>query len=285
MPTQKDYTSSYKPTWCPGCGNYGINPATKQAVAELGLKPHQVAMTFGIGCSSNGANFYNVYTFHGIHGRSLPPAVGIKLANHELTVIADSGDGDGYGEGVSHFIHSMRGNLDITYLVHDNRLYSLTKGQMSPTSMKGMKTKSTPYGSINQPFNPLAVALVNGATFVAQGFSGDIPHLTGLIKQAIQHRGFAFINILQLCVTFNKVNTHQWYQERIYKLDEAGHDPHDRSAAIAAATTGQEKAPLGVLYQTQQPTYHDQLPALQEKPLVKHDISDIDISESLKAYA
>ncbi|MBU0598269.1 2-oxoacid:ferredoxin oxidoreductase subunit beta [Patescibacteria group bacterium] len=284
MLTQQDYTSTYKPTWCPGCGNFGIHPATKKALAELNLPPHRVAMTFGIGCSSNGANFFKLYAFHSIHGRSLPVAVGIKLSNHDLTVIADAGDGDAYGEGVGHFVHTARGNIDITYLVHDNRLYSLTKGQMSPTSMKGMKTMSTPFGSLNEPFNPLAAAIINGATFVAQGFSGDINHLSGLIKQAIMHKGFALINILQVCTTFNKVNTFQWYKERIYKLEDAGHDAANYGKALAAAIKNHDKIPIGVLYQTSRPSYHQQLDQLREKPLVKQSAEEIDVNKSFDSY-
>ncbi len=284
MATDKDFTSTYKPSWCPGCGNFSIYPATKKALAELGLDPHQVAMTFGIGCSSNGANFFKAYNFHSIHGRSLPVAVGIKLANHDLTVIAGSGDGDGFGEGVSHFIHTARGNLDITYLVHDNRLYSLTKGQISPTSMKGMKTKSTPFGSRNQTFNPLATALVSGATFVAQSFSGDIKQMTELIKKAIKHKGFAFINILQICTTFNKINTFEWYKERIYKLEESGHDTGSMGNAISVAMNDADKIPTGLLYQAERETFADQLPQIAETPLVKQPVDNIDVSKSFDTY-
>lgn len=284
MPTQQDYTSKFQPTWCPGCGNYSIFPATKMALVQLGLEPHRVAMVFGIGCSSNGSNCYNLYAFHSIHGRSLPVAVGVKLANHELTVIADSGDGDAFGEGMSHFVHTARGNIDITYLVHDNHLYSLTTGQASPTSPRGMKTKTTLGGTIEQPFNPIASALINGATFVAQGFSGDIPHLANLIKMAIEHKGFAFINILQLCPTFNKINTLPWYQERIYKLDEKEHDTGDFKKALDTATQLGEKIPIGVFYQFVKPTYESQLKQISQLPLVKQPISEITIAESLKSY-
>ncbi|MCH7492993.1 2-oxoacid:ferredoxin oxidoreductase subunit beta [Patescibacteria group bacterium] len=284
MAEQKDFTTSYKPTWCPGCGNFGIMPATKKAYAELGLEPHQIAMVFGIGCSSNGSNFYNLYAFHGIHGRPLPVAAGIKLANHELTVIADSGDGDAYGEGVSHFVHTTRTNVDITYLVHDNNLYSLTTGQTSPTSSTGMKTKSAPFGNLDMPFNPIAAAILNGATFVAQGFSSDIPHLTELIKKAIKHRGFSFINILQLCPTFNKLNEFPWYKERVIKLDDEAHDDSDFHKAISQATRTDGKIPLGVFYQIDKPTYGDRLEQLKDKPLVKQSLDNIDISKSLDVY-
>jgi len=284
MPTQKDYTSSYKPTWCPGCGNFSISPATKKAFADLGLEPHQIMMSFGIGCSSNGSNFYNLYSVHGIHGRALPVAVGAKLANQELTVVADSGDGDAYGEGLSHFINTARSDVNITYLVHDNHLYSLTKGQMSPTSLKGMKTKSTPFGSLNEPFNPIATAIISGATFVAQGFSGDIPYLTELIKKAIQHKGFALVNILQICPTFNQVNTFDWYKDRIFKVEDNAHDSKDKENALRVAMDVDEKLPVGVIYQTEQPTFGEQLPQIEDEKLIEQSLDNIDISESLKAY-
>lgn len=284
MPTQKDYTSSYKPTWCPGCGNFSISPATKKAFADLGLETHQIMMSFGIGCSSNGANFYKLYSVHGIHGRALPVAVGVKLANQELTVLADSGDGDAYGEGLSHFISTARSDVNITYIVHDNHLYSLTKGQMSPTSLKGMVTKSTPFGSLNEPFNPLATAIISGATFVAQAFSGDIPHISELIKMGIQHKGFALIIILQICPTFNKFNTFDWYKERVYQVGEMGHNPSDKEAALKIAMDTKDKLPVGLIYKTEKPTFGEQLPQIKDEPLIKQSLDNIDISESLKAY-
>ncbi|XOU94722.1 MAG: 2-oxoacid:ferredoxin oxidoreductase subunit beta [Candidatus Kerfeldbacteria bacterium] len=284
MPTQKDYTSNYKPTWCPGCGNFSISPATKKAFSDLNLDTHKIMMSFGIGCSSNGANFYNLYSVHGIHGRALPVAVGVKLANQEMTVLADSGDGDAYGEGLSHFISTARSDVNITYLVHDNHLYSLTKGQMSPTSLRGMKTKSTPFGSLNEPFNPLATAIINGATFVAQGFSGDIAHLTELIKLGIQHKGFALINILQICPTFNKFNTFDWYKERTFHVEDVQHDKNDKDKAIDLVTKDDEKLPLGVIYQADKPTFGEQLPQIEDETLVKQSIENIDISESLENY-
>lgn len=284
MLNQKDYTSVYKPTWCSGCGNYSINPATKMALAELGIPPHQVAMVFGIGCSSNGANFYHLYAFHSLHGRSVPVAVGVKLANHELTVIADAGDGDSYGEGVNHFIHTCRTNIDLTYLVHDNRMYSLTKGQLSPTAATGTKTKTTPFGSLDEPFHPVPTALVQGATFVAQAYSGDILHLKEIIKKAITHKGFAVVNILQLCPTLNKINTLQWYKDKLYKLEDAGHDPHDFAKALTAATQSAEKIPIGIFYQVDKLVYEQQLPQLDKAPLVRQPIAGIDISASLKVY-
>ena len=282
--TQKEYTSAYTPTWCPGCGNFSIYPATKMAFAALGLEPHQIAMIFDIGCSSNGSNFYHLYSFHGIHGRALPVAVGTKLANTALTVVADAGDGGAFGEGMSHFIHTARTNIDLTYLVHDNHLYSLTTGQTSPTSGKGMKTKSSPHGVIEGPFNPLATALINGATFVAQGFSADIPHLASLIQQAITHKGFAYINILQLCPTFNKLNDLNWYKTRAYKLEAEQHDPSNYQAAINRATATDGRLPLGILYRVDAPTYESQFPVLANGPLAQRKVKPVDISRTLQGY-
>lgn len=280
----QDYTSSYKPTWCPGCGNYAIFTATRNALLTLGLKPHEVVMVFGIGCSSNGANFYKLYSYHGIHGRTLPSACGIKLSNHKLTVIADAGDGDAFGEGAGHFLHTPRSNIDITFLAHDNRIYSLTTGQVSPTSERGMKTVTTPDGAIEIPLNPIALALVNGATFVAQGFCGDIPHLTEILVRAIKHKGFSFVNILQVCVTFNKINTLDWYKERVYKLEDTDHDISSYGKALAATLKPQEKIPTGVIYQVEKPIYEENLPQIKEQSLVKQSIENIDISDSLKKY-
>lgn len=280
----QSYTSSYKPTWCPGCGNFAIFIAVKSALVTLGLKPHEVVMVFGIGCSSNGANFYKLYSYHGIHGRTLPSACGIKLSNHKLTVIADAGDGDAFGEGGNHFIHAPRGNLDITYLTHDNRMFSLTTGQVSPTSERGMKTVTTPDGAIEIPLNPIALALVNGATFVAQGFSGDIPGLTEIIIKALKHKGFSFVNILQVCVTFNKINTLDWYKERVYKLEDTDHDISSYGKALATTLKPQEKIPTGVIYQVEKPIYEENLAQIKDIPLVQQKIDNIDIRKGLEKY-
>lgn len=280
----QDYTSSYKLTWCPGCGNYAIFTATRNALIALGLRPYEVVVVFGIGCSSNGANFYKLYSYHGIHGRTLPAACGIKLSNHKLTVIADAGDGDSFGEGAGHFIHTPRGNVDITYFTHDNRMFSLTKGQISPTAERGMKTETTPDGSIEVPLNPLALAITNGATFVAQGFCGDIPHLTEILIKAIKHRGFSFVNILQVCITFNKINTLDWYKERVYKLEDTDHDTASYGKALAVTLKPQEKIPTGVIYQVEKPIYEENLLQIKDIPLVQQKIDNIDIRDGLEKY-
>lgn len=286
MTTLTDLETKDRPQWCPGCGDFGMNIALKSALSELGIHPHETVIASGIGCSGKIVHYLNTYGFESLHGRPLPCASAIKLANHRLTVIAEGGDGDGYGIGIQHFMHIMRRNYDITYIVHDNQIYGLTTGQASPTSMTGMKSKSTPHGVLEVQFNPIAVAIANGATYVARAFAGDLKHMTEIFKSAIQHKGFAFVDVFQPCVTFNKLNTYQWFQQKVYKLEDFGHNSSDKNAALAKAfeleNSNYEKAPIGVFYKIEKPTYESQLPQLAEKPLVEHDISNIDLS---KTYA
>lgn len=270
------------PSWCPGCGNFGIWYALKDAFKELGFENHDVTMVFGIGCSGNLSNFLKVYGFHSIHGRTLPVATGIKLANHKLNVIATSGDGDGLGIGLGHFIHTCRRNIDITYIIHDNRVYGLTTGQTSPTSPKGFSSKSTPFGVIELPVNPLALAIVSGATFVARGYSGEIDHLRSLIVQGIKHKGFAVIDVLQPCVTFNPSYSYPFYNPRVYKLEDTGHNPEDYGTALKLATEFDDKIPIGLFYKTQRETYEQASIELGDKPLFDDDIENIDIKEILE---
>jgi 2-oxoglutarate ferredoxin oxidoreductase subunit beta len=266
-----DY-AGLKPTWCPGCGNFGILRAVNKALVELGIKPSQVLLVSGIGQSGKLPHYTRGNVFNSLHGRPVPPAIGAKIANPELVVIAVSGDGDAYGEGGNHFIHAMRRNHDITYLVHNNQVYGLTKGQASPTSDVGFITKTTPYGASN-PINPIALAVVSGASFVGRGFAGDIDHLAGLIKMGITHKGFALIDILQPCVSFNHKNTHSWYQERLYHLEkEKGYDASDKRAALEKAEEWGERIPVGIIYKQELPNYEEQLPALKKRPLVKQEI-------------
>jgi 2-oxoglutarate ferredoxin oxidoreductase subunit beta len=277
MSNVKDF-DGYSPTWCPGCGNWGIGVAVKTALVKLGLDPSQVALVFGIGCSGNMNDFVNAYAIHSLHGRAIPNAIGIKLANHKLPVIVIAGDGDTYGEGGNHFLHSCRGNHDITVIVHDNRVYGLTTGQVSPRAQKGTKAKSTPNGVIEKPLNPLTLAVTSGATFVAQAFAGDVNQMVEVICQAVAHRGFSFINILQPCVSFNKVNTHQYYLERVYKLPD-GHNREDYNEALKkAAEIDSERFPLGVIYKVNKPTYTAELTQLKEKTLLeKARFEDFDV--------
>ncbi len=278
-----ELNTAAKCNWCPGCGDHGILMALKQAIFELGLDPEETMLVSGIGCGSQAPHLVKVYGFHSLHGRALPVATAMKMANHKMNVIIMGGDGDGYGIGVAHLINAARRNFNVTYVVQNNQVYGLTKGQTSPTSAKGFRTKSTPDGAIEPEMKPLALALASGATFLARGYAGDIAHLKELIKAGIQHKGFALIDTLQPCVTFNKINTYQWFQERIYKLGEE-HNPAERAAAFALADVWGAKIPLGVYYREERATYEDELPMIAEKALVEHDISHVDIEPILKSY-
>ncbi|MEW6047592.1 MAG: 2-oxoacid:ferredoxin oxidoreductase subunit beta, partial [Bacillota bacterium] len=262
----KLYNSPVRPTWCPGCGDYGILNAVKQALSELEIYPHEVVFVSGIGCGSKLPDYIHANGFTTLHGRALPVAQGIKLANPSLHVIAVTGDGDGYGIGGNHFLHVLRRNPDITHIVENNMVYGLTKGQTAPTSQRGFVSSTTPDGSIEKAVNPLALALAGGATFVARGFSGQPKHLVRLIARAIRHKGYALVDVLQPCVIFNRINTYDWYRERVYLLDdEAGYNPADYDAAWEKAHEWGDRIPLGVIYQvTGEPTYEEQVPALKE---------------------
>ncbi len=251
--------------WCPGCGDQNILSALKDVLEELGLDPHMVLVVGGIGQAAKTAQYINANGFCGLHGRALPPAVAAKMVNPNLTVIIDSGDGDSYGEGGNHFIHNIRRNVDITHFVHDNQIYGLTKGQASPTSAQGHVTHVQAYGSANIPMNPLLTALAMGAGFVARGFSADKAQLTDLMKQAIQFRGYALVDILQPCISFNKVNTFQWYRSRVYHLD-ASHDTSDLSAAMMKSMEWGDRIPTGIIYKVQKPVWPDHIPHLREGP-------------------
>jgi len=270
---EQDFITKHKPTWCPGCGNYAIWIAMRQALAELNLKPDNILMVYGIGCSGNSNNFYKTYAWHSLHGRTVPTAVGAKLANKDLTVIAISGDGDGYGEGMGHLVHAIRGNANITYIVHDNKTYGLTTGQASPTSNKGYKSKSTPEGIIEKAANPISIALSAGGSFVARGFSGDAKHLKELFKTAILHKGFSFVDVFQPCITFNKVNTFKWYLDRLYNLDKDNtYTKSDLQQALKQSMVWGSKIPYGIFYQDLRDAYGDNLPQLKGQALVKRKI-------------
>lgn len=242
------------PAWCPGCGNFGILRSFKMAVAGLGLGPHQMVVVSGIGQAGKFPHYTRCNTFNGLHGRTLPVATGIKLVNRTIPVIAVAGDGDSYGEGGNHLIHAIRRNIDVKMFVHDNGVYGLTKGQASPTSMQGMKTKAQPAGAEAQPLNPLALAVALECSFVARGYAGDHEHLAEMMKEAIGHKGFALLDILQPCVTYNHVNTYQWYASRVYRLDRS-YDPCDRAGAFAKALEFGEAIPIGVLYRNNRPPF------------------------------
>lgn len=284
MVTLKDYAGGTT-AWCPGCGNFMLLRAVQEAMVGLGKEPHEVLLVSGIGQAGKLPHYMRCNTFNSLHGRTLPPATGVKLANHELTVVAIAGDGDCYGEGGNHFLHAIRRNIDITLIVHDNQVYGLTKGQASPTSDRGFATKVQPEGVILAPFNPVLVAVAMDASFVARGFTGEKDHLVGLIQEAVLHRGFALVDILQPCPSFNKLNTFTWYKERVYKLDETGgeghahYDPTDRIAALQKAQEWGIRIPIGVVYtNSKRPTMEEQIHAIKEMPLVKSNTNGLSAS-------
>jgi len=283
MVTLEDLKTPKKNTWCPGCGNFGILMGFKRALIELGLERYQVVLVSGIGCHGKMVNYVNVNGFHGIHGRVLPLATGIKLANPNLTVVGFAGDADQYDEGWGHFTHAIRRNIDMTLIVHDNMVLGLTTGQTTATSQKGFKTKSTPFGSIPPMLNPVAHALVSNGTFVARGYSGDMRHLTSLVVEALKHRGFSFLDVFQPCVTFNYLNTYDWFKERIYKLEEEGHDYTDRQKALEKSFEWGDRIPIGIFYKEEKPTYRDGLPHVKDTPLTKSPTEDVDITNLLES--
>ncbi|MGA7524854.1 MAG: 2-oxoacid:ferredoxin oxidoreductase subunit beta [Acidobacteriaceae bacterium] len=268
--TTADFKGRVDPDWCPGCGDFGVLAAVQKALVELQIPNHQIVTVSGIGCSSNFPGFIETYGMHTLHGRSLPVATGMKMANHELTVLVTGGDGDGLGIGGNHLTHTIRRNVDLTYIIMDNQIYGLTTGQTSPTSRLGMKTKSTPYGNVEGPINPITMALAAGATFVARGFSADQKHLTDLIKQGIQHKGFSFLDVFSPCVTYNKDNTFQWFRPRVKKLeDDANYDASDWLAAMEKSTVWGEEIPIGKFFErTDLPALHEAEPVTQSGPMV-----------------
>lgn len=278
--TANDY-NGYFPTWCPGCGDFGIWASLKNALLKLNLTPDKLAIVFGIGCSGNMNDFVKAYGFHSLHGRSIPTAKGIRMANHKLPVIVVGGDGDLYGEGGNHFLHACRGNFDLTVIIHNNQVYGLTTGQVSPTAFAGRKSKSTPAGIVEVPINPAALAITQGATFVAQGFAGDIPQLTDLIIAGVNHQGFSVINTFQPCVSFNKINTYDWYREYITKLSE-GYDKTNIHEALKKVLDT-EKLSTGVLFEAQRPTYEASLTQIAEKSLVEQN-DEVDLTAMLSQF-
>jgi 2-oxoglutarate ferredoxin oxidoreductase subunit beta len=281
----KDFDTDVFPTWCPGCGDFAIWAALKSALVALKQPPHKTVLVFGIGCSGNFASFIKGYVFHSLHGRALPAAIGARLANTELNVIVIGGDGDGYAEGLNHFIQTVRSNINLTYIVHDNHVYSLTTGQTSPTSMKGFKTKTTPEGAFEYQLNPLGLAVTAGGSFVARGFAGDIPHLTNLIVQGVQHKGFSFVDVMQPCPTFNPELSYDWYRQRIYKLEEQGYVPDNASKAWEITREPlHEKIATGILYKEEREILEGHYPQIAKVPLVKHDLTKIDIGPLMDKF-
>lgn len=271
MPTLDDYKGQV-PAWCPGCGNFGILKVFKEAFVELHIEPHQFVIVSGIGQSGKFPHYLKCNTFNGLHGRTLPVATGIRLANHKILVVAEAGDGDCYGEGGNHLIHAIRRNVNIKLFVHDNQIYGLTKGQASPTSMEGMVTKNQPFGVLSEQLNPMAMAIALDCSFVARGYAGDQEHLRELIKEAVNHSGFSLVDILQPCVTFNKVNTYTWYAQKVYHI-EPDYNPEDRVRAFQKALEWEERIPIGVIYRNHRPTFEERVPVIKIKPLIQQTVS------------
>lgn len=282
MTVLEDYKGQ-TPAWCPGCGNFGILKTFKEAVLELSLAPHQFIIVSGIGQSSKFPHYVKCNAFNGLHGRALPVATGVRLTNHDMPVIAVTGDGDCYGEGGNHLIHAMRKNIGITLFVHNNQIYGLTKGQPSPTSMEGMVTKNHPFGVFAEQLNPLALAIALDCSFVARSYAGDSGHLKGLMKEAIRHEGFSLLDILQPCVTFNKINTYEWYAKRVYHI-EAEYNPEDRTGAFSRALEWGDRIPLGILYRNQRPALEKRIPVISDAPLVRQPFDSTKLETTLKEF-
>ncbi|OGG01389.1 2-oxoacid ferredoxin oxidoreductase [Candidatus Gottesmanbacteria bacterium RBG_16_52_11] len=282
--TIASYDTGKSPTWCPGCGDFGIWISLKNALVKMGLGPDDVFLVYGIGCHGNMYSWMKTYACEGLHGRTLPVAQGIKLANHPLPVIIISGDGDGLGEGGNHFIHAAKRNPNVTVILHDNQLYSLTTGQASPTAKPGFKTKSTPEGVYDEPINPLTMSIAAGATYVARGFAGDAAYLTQLIVDAVNHKGFSLVDILQPCVTFDKIHTYAYYRQRVYRLDAEGYKPDNKATALAKAFEWGDRIPTGVFYQEEKPTSEDREAAIAELPLVAQPLEIPDIDSMLAEF-
>ena len=257
------YKSETRPDWCPGCGDFGVLNSLVQAVSNLEIDPKDLLIVSGIGCSSNLPGFIHAYGFHSLHGRAMAVASGAKLANPDLHVVVTGGDGDGYGIGIGHFIHAMRRNLDVTYIVMDNQTYGLTTGQASPTSSRNFVTKSTPKGVTEDPINPIALALVAGASYVSRGFSGDPKHLTDLIQNGIKHKGFSLVDVFSPCVTWNKVNTYDYFRQNCYKLNGPDYDTKNFDIAMKKSRETSPKIPIGLFYEETKPTYEESDPTLK----------------------
>jgi len=265
-----DLYQGIESAWCPGCGNFPMLKAFKKALAELEIRPEELLVVSGIGQSGKFPHYLKCNTFNGIHGRTLPVATGARLANHELKVVAAAGDGDCYGEGGNHLLAALRRNPDLTLVVHNNQVYALTKGQASPTSDLGYKTLLQPQGVYYPPLHALAIAVAQECSWVGRGFAGELEHLTGLYKQALTHRGFALLEVLQPCVSFNKVNTFQWYKQRVYHVEgEPDYDPENEIWAYQKAKEWGERIPIGVIYRRPRPLLEECHPALQAGPLVR----------------
>jgi 2-oxoglutarate ferredoxin oxidoreductase subunit beta len=268
----KKYDTTATNTWCPGCGNFAILNAVKQTLAEMNKEPEEVVAVTGIGCHGKFTDYIGVNGIHTIHGRVLPVATAVKLANHELTVLGFAGDGDGMNIGIGHYPHAVRRNVNMTYILHNNLIYGLTTGQTSPTSKKGYVSKTSPRGSWEKAINPLTQALTSGATFVSRVYSGELDHFKNVLKQAINHDGFALVDVLQPCISWNKVNTYQYYRDRVVKLEDMGHNTEDWDMSYLRAEQWGDKIPIGVFYKSEEPPYEENFPVLKKGPLVNQSL-------------
>jgi 2-oxoglutarate/2-oxoacid ferredoxin oxidoreductase subunit beta len=284
MSTFEEYKGQ-KPAWCPGCGNFAILNIIKRALVDLDLEPHEFTIVSGIGQAAKLPHYMQCNTFNGLHGRTLPVATGVRLANSRMTVIAVAGDGDCYGEGGNHLLHAIRRNMNIKLFVHNNQVYGLTKGQASPTSIQGIHTKTQPFGNLAQQLNPLALAIALDCSFVARVFAGasSLPVLQETMKQAIQHEGFALIDILQNCVSFNKLNTFHWYKEHVYSLED-DYDPTDRIEAFRRSLEWGERIPTGIFYKNNRATFEQGVPVIREKTLVQQSFALEAAKEELQNF-
>lgn len=282
--TMEDYAAASTIAWCPGCGNFGILRAVRKALVSLQIEPYQVLMVSGIGQAGKFPHYTRCHVLNELHGRPIPAATAAKIVNPELTVIAISGDGDAYGEGGNHFIHSMNRNVDITYLVHNNQVYALTKGQACPTTDLGYTTRMNPQGAWVS-LRPLALAVACDCSFIARGFAGEVDHLAKLIEMGIKHRGFALIEVLQPCITWNNKNTFQWYKQRVYKLEgEVGYDPGDRTAAFNKALEWGDRIPIGVIYQKERPLFEEYIGVSAATPLVRQKIDPLQFRDLMNEF-
>ncbi len=271
------------PAWCSGCGNFAILRTFKEAFAELEIKPWEFTIVSGIGQAGKFPHYLRCNTFNGLHGRTLPVATGIRLSNHNMLVIAVAGDGDCYGEGGNHLIHAMRRNINVKLFVHNNQIYGLTKGQASPTSPEGMITKNQPFGVFSEQLNPIALAVALDCSFVARGFAGDSGHLKELVKEAVKHKGFSLIDILQPCVTFNKINTYEWYRQRVYNI-EPEYNPENRVEAFKKGLEWGKRIPIGIFYRNNRPTFEERVPITKSNPLVKQSFHTTRIESTIKEF-
>jgi 2-oxoglutarate ferredoxin oxidoreductase subunit beta len=278
MPTLEDYKGQ-RPAWCPGCGNFPILKTLKETLVELDIEPHETLLVSGIGQACKLPHYMSCNTFNGLHGRSLPVSTAARLVNHSLLVINITGDGDCYGEGGNHLIHTIRRNVNVKHFVHNNQIYGLTKGQASPTTAEGTRTKTQPFGALSAQLSPIALAVALDASFVARGFAGDTPQLKEIMKAAILHKGYTLVDILQPCVSFNKVNTYEWYRQRVYHIGPE-HDPEDRPKAFELSLEWGDKIPTGIIYRNERLTMEERIPVIKDTPLVKQ-IFDADTARRI----